>query len=39
MMMAGQERKIRKDNGPGWTLNYKKKNTKNKRAVVGVSKN
>ena len=39
MLQEGQEKLISKGKSPDWTLNYKKKNTKDKRAVVGVSKN
>ena len=39
MLQEGQEKKLSKNDAPDWILKYKKKNTKDKRAVVGVSKN
>ncbi len=39
MLTEGQERKLTKGDPPEWVYNYKIKNTKDKRAVVGVSKN
>ncbi|OQX88537.1 hypothetical protein B6D60_02030 [candidate division KSB1 bacterium 4484_87] len=39
MLTEGEERKLSKGNQPEWVNNYKIKNTKDKRAVVGVSKN
>ena len=39
MLKEGTEKKLSKSNRPDWVNNYKKKNTKTQRAVVGVSKN
>ncbi|NOZ60164.1 MAG: hypothetical protein GXO74_00635 [Calditrichaeota bacterium] len=39
MLTEGEERQLTKGNPPEWVNNYKIKNTKEKRAVVGVSKN
>jgi len=39
LLNEGSERKVSKADAPKWIDNYKIKNTKSKRAVVGVSKN
>ena len=38
-LTEGEDRKLSKGDKPDWVYNYKKKNTRDKRAVVGVSKN
>lgn len=39
MLSEGEERRLTKEKIPSWVDNPKEKNTKDKRAVVGISKN